>query len=102
MTADLDWLNAPAALPDAACRAAALARQAQLTKPPGALGELETLAVELAALQARERPGAEPSGVEHRLVPPGEHAGDDVFGHGRSHECERWTSSQSSSGATWG
>jgi nicotinate-nucleotide--dimethylbenzimidazole phosphoribosyltransferase len=36
--------------------AAAEARQARLTKPPGALGRLETLAVRLAGLQARERP----------------------------------------------
>ena len=34
------------------------ARQACLTKPPGALGRLETLAVELAAMQARDRPRA--------------------------------------------
>ena len=40
-------------------RAAALARQARLTKPPGSLGPLESLAVRLAALQAREDPRAE-------------------------------------------
>lgn len=37
----------------------ARARQQQLTKPPGALGRLETLAIELAALQARDRPRAQ-------------------------------------------
>jgi nicotinate-nucleotide--dimethylbenzimidazole phosphoribosyltransferase len=34
----------------------ALARQGQLTKPPGALGQLESLAVRLAAMQGKERP----------------------------------------------
>ncbi len=37
----------------------ALARQGQLTKPPGALGQLEALAVRLAAMQGRERPAAD-------------------------------------------
>lgn len=36
----------------------AIARQAQLTKPTGALGRLEQLAIELAGLQATERPRA--------------------------------------------
>jgi len=40
-------------------RDAALARQSELTKPPGALGRLETLAVELAALQHTDRPSAD-------------------------------------------
>jgi nicotinate-nucleotide--dimethylbenzimidazole phosphoribosyltransferase len=39
-------------------RDAALARQAQLTKPAGSLGRIEHLACELAALQQTERPGA--------------------------------------------
>ena len=39
-------------------RDAALARQAQLTKPAGSLGRLEQLAVELAGLQQTERPRA--------------------------------------------
>ncbi|MEY9183663.1 nicotinate-nucleotide--dimethylbenzimidazole phosphoribosyltransferase [Bradyrhizobium sp. USDA 326] len=39
-------------------REAAIARQAQLTKPTGALGRLEQLAVELAGLQATEQPRA--------------------------------------------
>ncbi|MEI4488305.1 nicotinate-nucleotide--dimethylbenzimidazole phosphoribosyltransferase [Frigidibacter sp. MR17.14] len=42
--------------PDAAARAAAEARQGQLTKPPGSLGRLEELAVFLAGWQGRERP----------------------------------------------
>jgi nicotinate-nucleotide--dimethylbenzimidazole phosphoribosyltransferase len=39
--------------------AAARARQGQLTKPPGALGELETLAITLAALQGCAQPSLE-------------------------------------------
>ena len=39
-------------------RDAALVRQSELTKPPGALGRLEALAVELAALQHTDRPSA--------------------------------------------
>jgi len=42
----------------AAHRDAALARQAQLTKPAGSLGRLEQLAIELAGLQRTERPRA--------------------------------------------
>jgi nicotinate-nucleotide--dimethylbenzimidazole phosphoribosyltransferase len=37
-------------------RAAAEARQGQLTKPPGALGKLEALAIRLAAMQGHEKP----------------------------------------------
>ncbi|WP_027555412.1 nicotinate-nucleotide--dimethylbenzimidazole phosphoribosyltransferase [Bradyrhizobium sp. Cp5.3] len=39
-------------------RDAAIAREAQLTKPTGALGRLEQLAIELAGLQATEQPRA--------------------------------------------
>lgn len=39
-------------------RDAAIARQAQLTKPTGALGRLEQLAIDLAGLQATEQPRA--------------------------------------------
>ncbi|MEH3048476.1 nicotinate-nucleotide--dimethylbenzimidazole phosphoribosyltransferase [Sphingomonas adhaesiva] len=41
---------------DTAARDAALARQAQLTKPAGSLGRLEEIAVFVAAWQGRERP----------------------------------------------
>jgi len=41
---------------DEAARAAAQARQAQLTKPPGSLGRLEELATTLAAMQGRALP----------------------------------------------
>ncbi|MET0617716.1 MAG: nicotinate-nucleotide--dimethylbenzimidazole phosphoribosyltransferase [Luteibacter sp.] len=53
------WLASPARLPDAEAAEAATCRQATLTKPPGSLGRLESLAVQLAALQGRERPRAD-------------------------------------------
>ncbi len=40
-------------------RETALSRQGQLTKPAGSLGRLETLAVDLAALQNTDTPGAD-------------------------------------------
>jgi len=43
-------------LPDAMAADQARRRQDSLTKPPGALGELESIAIRLAALQARSRP----------------------------------------------
>lgn len=45
--------------PDLSARRAAKQRQAQLLKPPGALGRLESLAHWLATWQGRERPGLE-------------------------------------------
>ncbi len=54
MTAD--WLNTPAAELNTDAQAAAQARQGILTKPPGALGELETVAIKLAAMQGLEKP----------------------------------------------
>lgn len=55
----LDWLAAPATIPDLGARAAARSRQADLIKPPGALGRLEEIAVHLASLQGTPRPSAE-------------------------------------------
>ncbi|MGY0610755.1 MULTISPECIES: nicotinate-nucleotide--dimethylbenzimidazole phosphoribosyltransferase [unclassified Luteimonas] len=52
------WWNQGCASPSPEHAARAEARQRCLTKPPGALGRLETLAVELAALQATDRPRA--------------------------------------------
>ncbi len=46
---------------DEAARAAARARQDTLTKPPGSLGELEAVAVELAGIQGAERPSSRPA-----------------------------------------
>lgn len=53
------WLNIPAAQPDAGARDAAMERQAALTKPAGALGRLEDIAIRLAALQGTARPNIE-------------------------------------------
>lgn len=54
-----DWWNEPCDMLDESVRAQALARQDQLTKPRGALGQLEALAVSLAAMQGSERPQVE-------------------------------------------
>ncbi|MDG9922778.1 MULTISPECIES: nicotinate-nucleotide--dimethylbenzimidazole phosphoribosyltransferase [unclassified Pseudomonas] len=70
------WWQQACRLPDTVAEAAALARQAQLTKPTGALGALEALAVRLAALQGREKPAiAQPQLVlfagDHGVVTEG-------------------------------
>ncbi len=49
----------PCRIPSLDIEAKARARQAELTKPQGALGSLEEVAIRLAALQGRERPKAE-------------------------------------------
>jgi nicotinate-nucleotide--dimethylbenzimidazole phosphoribosyltransferase len=56
MNSNLDWLQQPAKNLDESARIAAQARQQQLTKPPGALGQLEGIAIQLAAMQGREKP----------------------------------------------
>ncbi|MGY4290462.1 nicotinate-nucleotide--dimethylbenzimidazole phosphoribosyltransferase [Bradyrhizobium sp. LM2.7] len=53
-----EWVHQKCPDISAVHRAAAIARQAQLTKPIGALGRLEQLAIELAGLQATEHPRA--------------------------------------------
>jgi len=55
----MNWWLEDCRLPDAQAERAALARQARLTKPAGALGRLEALAIELAGLQGRECPQLE-------------------------------------------
>lgn len=55
---DFWWLN-PCKAVDAAAVAQANARQQQLTKPAGSLGQLENLAVQLAGLQGRVKPSLE-------------------------------------------
>ncbi|MEH6624879.1 MAG: nicotinate-nucleotide--dimethylbenzimidazole phosphoribosyltransferase [Motiliproteus sp.] len=52
----LNWWSAPVKTLHAEVRAQAEERQLQLTKPPGALGKLEQLAIDLASMQGRERP----------------------------------------------
>ena len=42
--------------PDAGAREAARLRQERLTKPPGSLGRLEELSLQVAAIQGSERP----------------------------------------------
>src|SRR5690606_10225223 len=52
------WFGQACGQPSQEHRQRAMARQRQLTKPEGALGRLESLAIELAALQASDRPQA--------------------------------------------
>lgn len=52
------WVN-PAVPPSAAMELAATERQGQLTKPPGALGRLEHIAIALAAIQGQLKPQLE-------------------------------------------
>ena len=54
-----DWVTRPCPAASAIHRDAAAARQDRLTKPTGALGRVETLAIELAGLQHTERPRAD-------------------------------------------
>ena len=59
MTQTIAWLQVLAATPSASARRNAEARQQILTKPPGALGQLEALAIHLAALQSTAQPRVE-------------------------------------------
>lgn len=52
----MNWTLASSASLNTNIQQAAEARQAQLTKPAGSLGELETIAVRLAAMQGSEQP----------------------------------------------
>ena len=52
----LEWLNDPVGQLDRAAMAAARTHQGQLTKPPGALGRLEDIAIRLAGLRGTPRP----------------------------------------------
>ncbi|QQP98477.1 nicotinate-nucleotide--dimethylbenzimidazole phosphoribosyltransferase [Lysobacter enzymogenes] len=56
MNEETQWWSRACLRADAAIAEQALARQAQLTKPPGSLGRLEDAAVRLAGLQATPRP----------------------------------------------
>ncbi|WP_028483984.1 nicotinate-nucleotide--dimethylbenzimidazole phosphoribosyltransferase [Thioalkalivibrio sp. ALE17] len=59
MTEDCDWLQVPPAPLSAEARQTAAERQAQLTKPPGSLGQLEAIAERLAAMQGVGQPTLE-------------------------------------------
>lgn len=59
-TTPAHWWQRPARAPSDACASAARARQNSLTKPPGSLGRLEDVAVQLAAIQHQERPRVDP------------------------------------------
>jgi len=54
--ASFDWLTLPIATPSETARDSARARQAILTKPPGSLGYLETVAEKFAAWQGQALP----------------------------------------------
>ena len=51
-----EWLHRPLPVPDPGVAEMARRRQHQLTKPPGSLGRLETLAIRLAALRGEITP----------------------------------------------
>lgn len=59
MNSYLNWLDEEPKRLDEDAAAAARARQAELTKPPGALGDLETLAITFAGWQGRAQPRLE-------------------------------------------
>ncbi|MFO8024766.1 nicotinate-nucleotide--dimethylbenzimidazole phosphoribosyltransferase [Thiohalophilus sp.] len=52
----LHWWQQPVKAIDADAQQAAQQRQSQLTKPPGSLGQLESLAIQLAGLQSNANP----------------------------------------------
>ncbi|MCW8889498.1 MAG: nicotinate-nucleotide--dimethylbenzimidazole phosphoribosyltransferase [Sedimenticola sp.] len=54
-----DWLSDPVKLSDQTIAGRATDRQSQLTKPPGSLGMLEALAIQLSSLQQSEKPAAD-------------------------------------------
>ena len=59
MSSNSNWLGAKPKPRDQQAAAAARARQGELTKPRGALGELEALAIALAAWQGQVQPSLE-------------------------------------------
>ena len=60
----MTWYTQPADAPSQLHRDAALAHQNQLTKPPGSLGELEKIAITLAALQHTKTPKCEQISID--------------------------------------
>ena len=59
MSSKLAWLDQEPKPLNSEATAAARARQGELTKPPGALGDLETLAISFAGWQGRVQPSIE-------------------------------------------
>jgi nicotinate-nucleotide--dimethylbenzimidazole phosphoribosyltransferase len=59
MSSKLAWLDEEPKPLNSQATAAARARQGELTKPPGALGDLETLAISFAGWQGRVQPSIE-------------------------------------------
>lgn len=55
----MHWINQDTRTPDVKVQAAARQRQQQLTKPQGALGRLEDIAIEFAAMQGQLKPELE-------------------------------------------
>jgi len=55
----MQWINSATPKRNNKFKENALERQSQLTKPPGSLGELESLAVRLADLQQSDKPSAD-------------------------------------------
>jgi nicotinate-nucleotide--dimethylbenzimidazole phosphoribosyltransferase len=71
-----DWIYQPCPETSVSHREAARARQDQLTKPAGALGQLEQLVIDLAGLQHTDRPRAEHAAIivfagDHGIVAQG-------------------------------
>lgn len=54
-----DWLSSPCVQPDAELAESARVHQLQLTKPPGSLGMLEAVSIQLASLQRTPTPAVD-------------------------------------------
>ncbi|MDB2705459.1 nicotinate-nucleotide--dimethylbenzimidazole phosphoribosyltransferase [Pseudomonadota bacterium] len=59
MTEFQNWLDHPVATINSTSQQAAIEHQQQLTKPAGSLGQLETIAIQLAGLQATAKPSVD-------------------------------------------
>ena len=90
--ATLTWLNTPLATPSPEMAQLAQIRQAQLTKPPGSLGRLEEIAIQLATLQNTPQPCVDQI---HIAIFSGDHdiaaEGVSAFQHFRSRSPVKWS-----------